>query len=379
MQFQFQNPTRILFGEGQISEISQQIPADAKVLVLYGGGSIKRNGIYAQVEQALQHHQWLEFDGIEPNPTVETLDNAVKLVKAEQIDFLLAVGGGSVIDGTKYVAAAAKYQGYGWDILDGKAQVTDAMPLGCILTLPATGSESNAAAVVTRVATAEKKAFFSPLVYPQFAVLDPTAMSTLPDRQLRNGIVDAFVHICEQYLTFPAGNMVQDGYAESLLRNLIVLAQQFDDRRQPQWQANLMYTANQALNGLIGAGVAHDWATHAIGHELTTLYGLDHAQTLAVVQPALLRQQYVHKHDKLVQMGKNVFGIDGKDAAQQCINAIEALYRELGVGTKLDDYGVNRLDAVEQVSAALAEHGQLPLGEHGHIELADCEQILQRA
>ncbi|GAA4887082.1 iron-containing alcohol dehydrogenase [Ferrimonas pelagia] len=379
MQFSYHNPTRIHFGQGQSQQISREIPASAKVLVLYGGGSIKRNGIYQQISKALTGHQWTEFAGIEPNPSVETLDKAVELVKAQGIDYLLAVGGGSVIDGTKYIAAAAQYEGYGWDILSGKHKVRQALPIGVVLTLPATGSESNAAAVVTRTATHEKRSFYAPAVHPKFAIMDPSVMATLPDRQLSNGIVDAFVHVCEQYLTYPTGASVQDGFAEVILRNLCLLASHYDQRHSAQWQENMMWNANQALNGLIGAGVPQDWATHAIGHELTALFNMDHAQTLAVVLPALLREQQPGKTRKLEQMGRNVFDLKGPQLAEQTIQAIEVLFRSVGVMTTLSDYDINRHDVATQVLPAIADHDILPLGEHRDIDLGRCEAILMRS
>ncbi|MBY6223817.1 iron-containing alcohol dehydrogenase [Ferrimonas balearica] len=379
MQFTFHNPTQIQFGRGQIASVARLIPRDAKVLVLYGGGSIKANGVYDQVAEALKAHQWAEFAGIEPNPTVETLDKAVARVKDEGFDFLLAVGGGSVVDGTKYVAAAACYEGYGWDILSGKHKVRQALPLGAILTLPATGSESNAAAVISRTATAEKRSFLAPAVFPVFAVLDPDTMSSLPDRQLANGLVDAFVHICEQYLTVPTGAMVQDGFAEALLRNLVVLAGQFDQRRTLEWRENLMWTANQALNGLIGVGVPHDWATHAIGHEFTALYGLDHAQTLALVHPALLRVCLVQKEAKLTQMGRNVFGLEGEGIANRTIDIIENLFRSVGVGTRLGDYQLDKNDVLLQVLTALEGHGMTRLGHQRDVDLHTVDAIIRKA
>ena len=240
MKFSYVNPTQIHFGQGQIDAIATAIPQDQKVLVIYGGGSIKNNGVYDQVVTALANHSWIEFSGVEPNPTVETLDKAVAIVKAENVDYILAVGGGSVIDGSKYVAAAAKYDGNGWDILIGQHTVTEAVPLGAILTLPATGSESNSGAVITQKSTQTKLPFMAAAVQPKFAVLDPDSMKTLPERQLINGLVDAWVHTCEQYLTMPTGAMVQDGYAETLLRNLLTLGAQYDNRDNNEWRSNLM-------------------------------------------------------------------------------------------------------------------------------------------
>ncbi|OXX70607.1 NADH-dependent alcohol dehydrogenase [Vibrio sp. V19_P1S1T109] len=380
MKFTYVNPTLIHFGQGQISAISQAIPTDQKVLVIYGGGSIKKNGVYDQVVSALTDHQWIEFSGVEANPTKETLDKAVAIVKEQDIDFILAVGGGSVIDGSKYVAAAAKYDGDGWDIMVGKHQVTEATPIGAILTLPATGSESNMGAVITKAQTQDKLAFMAPAVQPKFAVLDPDVMKSLPERQLINGIVDAWVHVCEQYLTLPTNAMVQDGYAETLLKNLLVLGQQYDQRDNDGWRANLMWTANQALNGLIGTGVPQDWATHMIGHEFTALWHVDHARSLAIVQPSLLRNQLENKRAKLEQMGKNVFGLNQtSDLALRTIDAIEAFYHSLNVPTQFADHNSSKQAAIDAVIAQLNAHGMLVLGEQQAITLEKSREILEQA
>lgn len=380
MHFSYVNPTKIHFGQGQIAQIGQEIPKESKVLVLYGGGSIKRNGVYDQVVAALSGHQWVEFAGVEPNPTKETLDKAVQIVKQQSVNFILAVGGGSVIDGSKYVAAAAFYAGDGWDILTGHHIVQQATPIGAILTLPATGSESNTGAVITKAETQDKLAFLSPAVQPRFAILDPDVMKSLPERQLVNGLVDAWVHVCEQYLTRPSQAMVQEGYAEVLLRNLLILAGDFSKRDNDAWRANLMWTANQALNGLIGTGVAQDWATHMIGHELTALWHLDHARSLAVIQPWLLRNQLEHKTAKLEQMGKNVFGLPPTDdLAQQTIAAIEKFYHQLGVATQFGDHGMEKSAAVAAVIEQLTAHGMLKLGEQGTITLQQSRAILEQA
>ena len=381
MNFTYYNPTKILFGAEHIASIKNEIPTSKKVLVLYGGGSIKKNHVYEDVMKALSEHEVFEFSGIEPNPTVETLDKAVNLVRSNQIDFLLAVGGGSVIDGTKYVAAAACYDGHGWDILEKNEPVINALPIGSVLTLPATGSESNSGSVITKKETNQKLAFMSPLVQPKFSVLDPKSMETLPERQLVNGIVDAWVHVCEQYITTPQDAMVQDGYAEALLKNLIQLAKDFPSRSTtPNWNDNLMWTANQALNGLIGAGVSQDWGTHMIGHELTALFGVDHARSLAIIQPSLLRNQISKKREKLNQMGKNVFGLNQSDnLAEETINHIEKLFHSLNVKTHLDDYGMSKADAVKQVIAKLEKHGMVQLGENQAITPDVSEEILDKA
>lgn len=380
MNFSYVNPTKIFFGQKQIAAIKEAIPSDQKVLVVYGGGSIKKNGVYDQVSEALEGHEWLEFSGVEPNPTKETLDKAVAMVKEHGVDFILAVGGGSVIDGSKYVAAASKYDGDGWDIMIGKHQVTEATPLAAILTLPATGSESNMGAVITKKETQDKLPFMSPAVQPKFAVLDPDVMKTLPERQLINGIVDAWVHVCEQYLTLPTGAMVQDGYAETLLKTLKTLGEQFAERDDDMWRANLMWSANQALNGLIGSGVPQDWATHMIGHELTALWGVDHARSLAIVQPSLLRNQMQFKRPKLEQMGRNVFGLEaGDDLAERTIEAIEAFYHQLDVATKLENYGESREQALDAIIEQLNKHGMTVLGENQAITLERSREILELA
>ena len=382
MQFSYVNSTKILFGQQQIANITKEIASDTKVLVIYGGGSIKKNGVYDQVVAALSGYQWSEFSGVEPNPTKETLDKAVAQVKAEDISLILAVGGGSVIDGAKYVAAAAHYDGDGWDILTGKHFAATAVPLAAILTLPATGSESNMGAVITRAATQDKLAFMAPSVQPVFAVLDPDAMKTLPERQLVNGMVDAWVHICEQYITKPVNAMVQDGYAEALLKNLLVLATQFIEGGSDnnEWRSNLMWTANQALNGLIGSGVPQDWATHMMGHELTALWHVDHGRSLAIIQPSLLRNQIEHKRAKLAQMGRNVFGLSaGADLAEHTIDAIESFYHHLNVATQLTEYTGTKEEAVNAVIEQLQKHGMTALGENQAIDLTNARLILEAA
>ncbi|HAS8421197.1 TPA: iron-containing alcohol dehydrogenase [Vibrio vulnificus] len=380
MKFTYSNPTQIFFGQGQIQAIKSAVPSDQKILVIYGGGSIKRNGVYDQIVSALEGYNWLEFSGVEANPTKETLDKAVAIVKEQEIDFILAVGGGSVIDGSKYVAASAHYQGDGWDILVGKHQVTSATPLGAVLTLPATGSESNSGAVITKAETQDKLAFLSPYVQPKFAVMDPDVMKTLPEKQLLNGIVDAWVHVCEQYITRPAGAMVQDAYAEALLKTLKNLGDRFAERDSDEWRANLMWAANQALNGLIGSGVPQDWATHMVGHELTALWGVDHARSLAIVQPSLLRNQIEYKRAKLEQMGREVFGLEnGEQLAERTIDAIEAFYHSLDVSTKLTEHTESKEEAIEAVVTQLTNHGMVALTENQSVTPEQVRKILAEA
>ena len=384
MKFSFVNRTTIHFGEGQIAQLARAIPTGSRVLVLYGSGSIKQNGIFDQVTQALTAFEWFEFGGILPNPSVQQLDKAVSMVKAEQIDFLVAVGGGSVIDGAKYVAAAAHFDGNGWEILAKRQHLMSATKLGVILTLPATGSESNSAAVISNEITKDKLTFQSAHIQPEFAILDPSVIASLPKRQIANGLVDAFVHVCEQYLTYPTSCMVQEAYAESLLRTIFNLGGKIfmeDD----DWRANFMWVANQALNGLVGAGMPQDWSTHIIGHELTALYGVDHARSLAIVQPALLRHQIEVKRGKLQQMGRNVFGLtdtkgaDSQDLAERTVDAIEDFYHQLGVATQLTEHDGTKAEAIAKISAQLKRHGMARLGENQGITIKHCREILESA
>jgi NADP-dependent alcohol dehydrogenase len=382
LNFDFINPTRILFGAGQIAALAHLVPAGARVLMLYGGGSIHHNGVHAQVRGALAGHQVTEFGGIEPNPTYETLMRAVDVVRAARIDFLLAVGGGSVIDGTKFVAAAARHEGDPWDLIAKRQPIEAAIPFGTVLTLPATGSEMNAAAVVTRAATHEKRSFYSRQVFPRFSVLDPTVTYTLPARQIGNGVVDAFVHIVEQYLTYPVNAPVQDRFAEGLLHTLVeqgplTLANPHDyDAR-----ANVMWCATLALNGLIGAGVPSDWATHMVGHELTALYNLDHAQTLAVVLPGMLRVRRAAKHAKLLQFAQRVWGLaEGSEdeRIEAAIARTERFFEQMNVATRLSAYGLDR-GAIDAVVAALGAHGMCALGEHHDVTPETSRRALELA
>lgn len=380
-KFTFQNTTRIHFGEGQIQAIAGDIPKDKKILVIYGGGSIKRNGVYDEVATALKDHQWGEFSGVEPNPQYDTLMDAVEQIRAEDYDYLLAVGGGSVVDGTKFIAAAACYEGEEpWDILAKQAKVERALPLACVLTLPATGSESNAGSVVSR--GSDKLFFGTPLVQPAFAVLDPKVTLSLSPRQVANGVVDAFVHTIEQYLTYPVDAKVQDRFAEGLLLTLMeegpkALATP-DDLAV---RANVMWSATLALNGLIGVGVPQDWSTHMIGHELTGHYGVDHGRSLSIILPAVMKQRRGEKEAKLLQYAERIFGLTDGSVDERIDGAIaktEAFFREMQVPTSLGDAGLGE-EAIEVVMASLESHGRLALGERGDITLSDSRAILEAA
>ena len=367
LNFEFQNPTRIVFGRETVAKLDTLVPADARVLILYGGQSAEKNGTLQEVRSALGARERREFGGIEPNPSYETMIKAVELVRAEKLDYLLAVGGGSVIDGTKFVAAAASFAGDPWRILESfGSAVTRALPLGVVLTLPATGSEMNCGSVITRKSTKTKAFFSSPQVFPQFSILDPTKTYTLPARQLGNGVVDSFVHIVEQYLTYPAGGRVQDRLAEGLLQTLIEIGPKVvNGPADYETRANLMWAASMALNGLVGAGVPQDWATHLVCHELTAQFGMDHAQTLAVLLPSMLRVRRTAKRAKLLQYARRVWGIgNGSEDAQidEAIERTRAFFESLSVKTRLSDYGVSA-DAIDSLVGLLQEHGMTQLGE----------------
>lgn len=380
LNFDFYNPTRIVFGQQRIADINKHIPANAKVLVLYGGGSIKATGTLKEVLTALGEREVVEFGGIEPNPSYETLMQAVNLVKENNVDFLLAVGGGSVIDGTKFVAAASVYDGDALNILKTRgAAIKRALPMGTVLTLSATGSEMNNGGVVTHKSTHTKSAFFSPLLFPQFSVLDPTKTYTLPTRQIANGVIDAFVHTIEQYLTYPVNASVQDRFAEGLLLTLIELGEKaLHNPQDYDLRANLMWVATLALNGLIGVGVPQDWATHMIGHELTALYNIDHARTLAIVLPAMLTVRQEAKREKLLQYAARVWQINEGSDEQRVTLAISKtrdFFERLGVDTKLSAYNLDATD-VEKILVQLQAHKMVALGEKRDVTLEVSRQVL---
>ena len=381
--FVYQNPTKILFGKGQIARIAAEVPAAATVLVTYGGGSIKSNGVYAATLQALSGRTVVEFAGIEPNPEYATLMKAVELARAERVDFILAVGGGSVLDGSKFIAAAIPFAGEPWDIVAQGARIDSAVPVASILTLPATGSESNPFAVISRRERGEKLAFSSPLVYPKFAVLDPETTFSLPPRQVANGIVDAFVHTLEQYMTYPAAAELNDRFAESILQTLIevgpkTLAQPTDyDAR-----ATFVWSATLALNGLIGCGVPQDWATHMIGHEVTALYGIDHARTLAAIAPHLYRVQGEGKAAKLLEYAERVWGLHEGSAEERIESGIrktEQFFESLGLPTRLARYEGVKAETPALVAAALERRGMSQLGERQTVSPAVVAEVLERS
>lgn len=379
--FEYKNPVKIIFGKRTIPKVADEIPKNSKILLIYGGGSIKKTGVYDQVTNALQDFDLLEFGGIEPNPHYETCMKAVDLAKKENVNFLLAVGGGSVLDAAKFIAAAAKYEdGDPWEILARRyeVEVKDALPLGDVLTLPATGSEMNGNSVITRVSSQEKMAFGSPKVMPQFSILDPECVFTLPDRQVANGVADAFVHVMEQYLTFPVNSPIQDRFAESILQTLIeegpkVLA----NRNDYDAAANFMWSATLALNGLIGSGVPQDWATHMIGHELTAYHGIDHARTLAIVLPGMMHIKRENKKDKILQYGERIWGItEGtyKERIDKTIEKTVDFFESLGIPCTLPEYDVPP-ETIDKIKDRFNQRNS-KLGEKSDIDYSQVEEIL---
>lgn len=378
--FEYQNPVKVIFGKGEIAKVGKNIPSGAKVLLTYGGGSIFKNGVYDQVKQSVKDFEVLEFGGIEPNPHFETLMKAVEIVKKENISFLLSVGGGSVIDGTKFIAAAACFEGPDpWDILAKRAPVKDAIPHGTVLTLPATGSEMNSGSVITKAETKEKLAFMSPKVMPLFSVLDPETIYSLPEKQIANGIVDAFVHVIEQYLTYPVNSPLQDRFAESILKTLIEEGPKvITNKTDYDAAANFMWSATMALNGLIAVGVPQDWATHMIGHELTAYHGIDHARTLAIVLPGVMQIKREQKKEKLLQLGERVWGVtNGTDDQRidQTIQKTVEFFESVGIPTRLPAYSVPK-ETITTISDRFRQRGY-KIGEKANIGPQEIELILE--
>lgn len=380
--FEFKNPTKIIFGKDKIANLAKEIPANAKILMLYGGGSIKSNGIYDQAKNALSAFEVVEFGGIPANPEYAVLLEALQIIKTQKITFLLAIGGGSVIDGTKFLSAAAAYEGETpWEILTGGKPILKGMPFGAVLTLPATGSEMNSGFVLTRKETKEKLASGGPALYPQFSILDPQVVSSIPEKQIANGLADAFTHVLEQYMTYPSDSLLQDRFAESILQTLVEVAPAIlKNASDYNAASNFMWSCTMALNGLIGQGVPQDWAVHMMGHELTALFGIDHARTLAIIAPSHYRYNIETKKDKLAQYAERVWGVtEGttKEKAKAGIDKTEDFFHSLGIKTKLSEYTSDYSGTAEIVSKRFTDRGWLGLGEHRKLAPADAAKIIQ--
>ncbi|WP_426095254.1 iron-containing alcohol dehydrogenase [Flavobacterium sp. DSR2-3-3] len=383
LNFELYNPTNLIFGKGQIEKLSALVPEGAKILLAYGGGSIFKNGIYDQVIENLKGFDIVEFAGIEANPHFETLMKAVAIIKEQNISFILAVGGGSVIDGVKFISAAAHFNGNPIDILQKRIMTTDLttiVPFGTILTLPATGSEMNSGGVITIESTQEKLSFGGSALFPKFSICDPTVIESLPKRQLENGVVDAYTHVLEQYLTYPHEGYLQDRIAESILQTLIQVGPEVvENPKDYALASNFMWSCTMALNGLIQKGVPSDWATHMIGHELTALYGIDHARTLAVVGPNLYRVMFETKKGKLAQYGKRIFNLTGTEdeIANEAINKTVEFFHTMGMETKLSDYTKDFDKTADFIVDRFKERGWLGLGEKQNITLEKVKSIVE--
>ena len=380
--FEFKNPTKIIFGKDTIKKLENEIPKGAKVLVVYGGGSIKQNGIYDQVIKALASYDVVAFGGIPANPEYAVLMDALKVIKEEKVTYLLAVGGGSVIDGTKFLSSAAVYKGdTPWDLLSKNIRTEKGMPFGTVLTLPATGSEMNSGAVITRTATKEKRTMGGPGLFPEFSILDPQVIASIPKRQLANGLTDAFTHVLEQYMTYPNGAILQDRFAESILQTIIEVAPKIvKDPTDYKTASNFMWSCTMALNGLIQKGVPTDWAIHAMGHELTALFGIDHARTLAIVAPSHYKYNFETKKEKLAQYGERVWNItegNTEDKAHAAIEKTVAFFHALGIDTKLSDYTKDYEGTAEKIAQRFTDRGWLGLGEHQALSPDKVEEILK--
>lgn len=383
LNFELYNPTNLVFGKGQIEKLSVLVPFGSKILLAYGGGSIFKNGIYDQVKTALSGFEIVEFGGIEPNPHFETLMKAVAVIKEEKINFILAVGGGSVIDGVKFISAAVHYDGDSIEILQKRIlfkDVSKVVPFGTVLTLPATGSEMNSGAVVTIAATQEKLTLGGSALFPKFSICDPSVIASLPKRQLQNGVVDAYTHVLEQYLTYPHDGYLQDRIAESILQTLIQVGPSVvENPTDYALASNFMWSCTMALNGLIQKGVPSDWATHMIGHELTALYGIDHARTLAIIGPNLYRVMFETKKGKLAQYGKRIFNLTGSEdeIAHEAINKTVEFFHVMGMQTKLSDCAKDYEETADFIVNRFEERGWIAMGEKQNITLEKVKSIVE--
>ncbi|OQP60721.1 aldehyde reductase [Niastella vici] len=384
LNFQFRNPTKLLFGKNQIANLASEIASEEKILVLYGGGSIKKNGIYDQVTDALKNHQVLEFGGIPPNPEYSVLLKALELIKREKITFLLAVGGGSVIDGTKFLSAAAAYQGTDpWQIMQTKKVPDNTLPFGTVLTLPATGSEMNSRAVITREDTQEKLSIRVDALYPRFSILDPQVIQSIPQNQIANGLADSFTHVLEQYMTYPVAAYLQDRIAESILKTIIEIAPRvMSDPADYEAAANYMWCCTMALNDLIEKGVPTDWAIHMMGHELTALYHIDHARTLAILTKSHYEYNLESKKEKLAQYAARVWDIkkgSTEERAMQGIEQTECFFHSLGIKTRLSDYTPDYNGTAEKIEKTFLARGWEKIGENRTLTPGDVKQIVAMA
>ncbi|MFS0881906.1 iron-containing alcohol dehydrogenase [Metabacillus niabensis] len=366
--FTYYNPTKLIFGKGQVEQLATEVPSYGnRVLLVYGGGSIKRNGLYDQVVNILKDKQIeiFELSGVEPNPRLSTVQRGVDICKNENIDFLLAVGGGSVIDCTKAIAVGAKYEGNPWDIVTKKHIPTEALPFGTVLTIAATGSEMNSGSVITNWETQEKYGWGSPLVFPKFSILDPVNTYTVPKNQTIYGIVDMMSHVFEQYFHHTKNTPLQDKFCESTLRTVIEAAPKLvEDLENYELRETILYAGTIALNGQLQMGYRGDWATHNIEHAVSAVHDIPHGGGLAILFPNWMKHTMSENVDRFVQMAVNVFDVEpsGKDKEAIATEGIEKLrefWSSIGAPSRLKDYdiGEESIDVMADKAMANGEFG----------------------
>lgn len=364
--FIFQNPTKLVFGKGQIAKLTELLPDNINLMLTFGGGSVTKNGVYDQVKEALKGRNFIEFWGIEPNPRVETLRKAVKMGKENNINYLLAVGGGSVLDGTKLIAAGIATDTEPWEIVKGGV-AKEQIPFASVMTVPATGSEMNGAAVISREETQEKYGFFG--TYPQFSILDPEVTYSLSPYQIACGLADAFTHVLEQYMTTPGQSRLMDRWAEGVLLSVKEIAPGIKHNpHNYDLMSDYMLSATLALNDFIRMGITQDWATHQIGHELTALHGITHGHSLAIAMPGTLRILKEQKKGKLLQYGERIFNItEGTEdeRVEKAIEMTEQFYRSLGLTTRLSEEGIG-MDTIEIIASRFNDRGDA-FGENSNV------------
>lgn len=367
--FTYWNPTKLIFGKDQLEKLKDEVPQYGKrVLLVYGGGSIKRSGLYDNVVQLLKEIgiELFELAGVEPNPRISTVRKGVEICKTEEIDFILAVGGGSVIDCTKAIAAGAKYEGDAWDLVIKKAFAKEALPFGTVLTLAATGSEMNSGSVITNWETNEKYGWGSPAVFPKFSILDPVHTFTVPRDQTIYGIVDMMSHVFEHYFHLEENTLMQDRMCESLLLTVMETAPKLlDDLGSYEHRATILYNGTMALNGMLSMGYQGDWATHNIEHAVSAVYDIPHGGGLAILFPNWMKHNLKVKPERFKQLAVRVFGVDpeGKTAEEAGLEGIERLrqfWNSIGAPSKLIDYDIDesKLELMAEKAMVNGEFGR---------------------
>lgn len=377
--FTYQNPTKLIFGKDQVEQLKVEVPQyGKKVLLVYGGGSIKRSGLYDRVLRVLNEigAQVFELAGVEPNPRVSTARKGIDLCKREGIEFLLAVGGGSVIDCTKLIAAGTKYNGDAWDFVTGKAEAKTALPFGVVLTLAATGSEMNCGSVITNWETNEKYGWGSPAIFPKFSILDPVNTFTVPKNQTVYGMVDMMVHVCEHYFHLEDNTPLQDRMCEGLLRTVIETAPKLiNDLDNYDYRATILYCGTMALNGMLSMGFAGDWATHDLEHAVSAVYDIPHGGGLAILFPNWMKHNLTIKPERFKQFAVRVFDVDpkGKTAEEAGLEGIQKLrdfWTSVGAPSRLADYDIDDSKLELMADKAMAN------GAFGHFKQLNREDVV---